>query len=241
MVVEFRVFRYDPAEGRPARVDTFEVPVAKGMTVLEGLFYILENLDASLAFRCSCRAAICGSCAMHINGRYALACQTQIPAARDVELRPLAHLPVQRDLVVDMRRFFAQWRAIRPYLISKAEAPEREYLQSEEERRRLNGLVDCILCGACYGSCPSARESAEYLGPHALLKALRFIEDSRDGDTAERLKLAASDRGAFRCHSVYNCQEVCPKKLDPADAITRIKRKAAWAPLARILAGRPPS
>lgn len=228
-VTRFHIFRFDPEADAAPRFQDYEVPEEKGMTVLEGLIHILEELDPSLAYRSSCRAAICGSCAMHISGRYRLACQTQIGdvARQDrVVIRPLSHLPVLRDLVVDMGRFFENWRRIRPHLVGKGPAPERERLQTPEERARLDSLVDCIMCGACYGACPSARDNAAYLGPHAMLKALRFIEDSRDGTSEERLSLAASDDGAFRCHSVFNCQTVCPKELDPSAAIARIKRRS---------------
>ncbi len=228
-MTKFHIFRFDPKADAAPRFQDYEVPEEKGMTVLDGLIHILEELDPSLAYRSSCRAAICGSCAMHISGRYRLACQTQIAdvARKDrVVIRPLSHLPVLRDLVVDMGRFFENWRRIRPHLVGKGPAPQRERLQTPEERARLDSLVDCIMCGACYGACPSARDNAAYVGPHAMLKALRFIEDTRDGAGEERLSGAASDDGAFRCHSVFNCQTVCPKELDPSAAIARIKRRS---------------
>ena len=225
----FRIHRYDPDAPEPSRVDSFEVPTERGMPVLKGLIYIFDNIDHSLAYRASCGAALCGSCGMHINGRYRLACQTLIDdVARGgvVEIRPLSHLPVLRDLVVGMSGFMEQWRSVRPYLICEHALPEREHLQSPAERQRLDGLVDCIMCGACYAACPSARENKAYLGPHAMLKALRFIEDSRDDRGEERLAQVASDDGAFRCHTVFNCQTVCPKDLDPAGAIVRIRQLA---------------
>ena len=225
----FRVFRFDPEADKEPRFDAFDVPAEKGMTVLEGLIHILEEKDPSLAYRSSCRAAVCGSCAMHISGRYRLACQTQIADVAnngEVVIRPLGHLPVLRDLVVDMGRFFESWRRVRPHLVAEEPAPARERRQSPEERKRLNTLVDCIMCGACFAACPSARDDPAYLGPHAMLRALRFIEDSRDIATAERLAMVASEYGAFRCHTVFNCQTVCPKKLDPSAAIARIKRHA---------------
>ncbi len=228
-MTNFHIFRFDPKADAAPRFQDYEVPEEKGMTVLDGLIHILEELDPSLAYRSSCRAAICGSCAMHISGRYRLACQTQIGdvARQDrVVIRPLSHLPVLRDLVVDMGRLFENWRRIRPHLVGKGPAPQRERLQTPEERARLDSLVDCIMCGACYGACPSARDNAAYLGPHAMLKALRFIEDTRDGAGEERLSGAASDDGVFRCHSVFNCQTVCPKELDPSAAIARIKRRS---------------
>lgn len=227
--VRFRVFRFDALEGGAPRFAEYVVPAERGMTVLDGLYHILERHDPSLAFRSACRAAVCGSCAMHINGQYRLACRTQIASLGDtVTLRPLAHLPVLKDLVVDQEPFFAHYKAIRPYLIPKDPPPEKEYLQTEAERKRLDGVVDCLLCGACYGSCPVALSDPNYLGPHALLKALRFVADSRDGATRERLAFVASDEGIFRCHTIFNCQLVCPKDLDPTGAIARLKRAAIW-------------
>ena len=228
-MVTFRIHRYDPQRPKPSLVDTFEVPTERGMPVLKGLIYIFENLDHSLAYRASCGAALCGSCGMHINGRHRLACQTLIDDIAPngvVEIRPLSHLRVIRDLVVDLTRFMEQWRRVRPYLISRGSAPAREHLQTPAQRDKLEGLVDCIMCGACYSACPSARESDRYLGPHAMLRALRFIEDSRDDAAAERLAQVASEEGVYRCHTVFNCQTACPKDLDPAGAIVRIRRLA---------------
>jgi len=223
---QFSVFRYDPDAGTAPRFDTYAVPDIKGMTVLEGLFYILEELDPSLAFRCSCREAVCGSCAMHINGQYRLACKTQVGALKEpIVVRPLAHMPVIRDLVVDMTQFWANYRQIKPYLIPKETPPAKENLQTPEQRKKLDPHVDCILCAACYGSCPVASGDQNYLGPHALLKALRFVEDSRDGATSERLAIVAKDIGVFRCHTVFNCQKVCPRDLDPTGAISKLKIK----------------
>lgn len=224
----FKIFRFDPEIDKEPSFDRFEIPVETGMTVLDGLFFILENLDPSLAFRCSCRAAICGSCAMHINGQYRLACETQIAIFGDKEItvRPLSHLKVLKDIVVDMEPFFKNYLLIKPYLLPKDEEPEKEYIQSQREREKLDKLVDCILCGACYGSCPVAATNERYIGPHALLAALRFVEDSRDGGKKERLAIVATEEGIFRCHTIFNCQKVCPKDLDPTGAITKLKIKA---------------
>ena len=226
MTTTFKVFRYDPDNGRGPRFQEFEVETHKGMTILEGLFYILETHDPSLAFRCSCRSAICGSDALHVNGQYRLACKTQIEAVGSpVVIRPLAHLPVLKDLVVDMQPFFDNYKSIKPYLIPKEAPGEKEYLQSVAEREKIDHHIDCILCGACYGSCPVAYGDPKYFGPHALLKALRFIDDSRDGATKERLSMVASEFGVFRCHTIFNCQKVCPKDLNPTGAISKLKNK----------------
>jgi succinate dehydrogenase / fumarate reductase iron-sulfur subunit len=234
----FKVFRYDPDDGRGPYFQGFDVPSHKGMTVLEGLFWILENKDPSLAFRCSCRAAICGSDAVHINGQYRLACQTQIEQlGAPIVIRPLAHLPVQKDLVVDMKPFFDSYKSIKPYLIPGEEPPQKEYRQSVADRQKIDHHIDCILCGACYGSCPVAYGDPKYLGPHALLKVLRFVADSRDGANKERLAMVASEFGVFRCHTIFNCQKVCPKDLDPTGAISKLKNKilADRFPILRFL------
>lgn len=227
-MIRFRILRFDPKRDKKPRFDNFEIATQRGMTVLDGLIYILEELDHSLAYRSSCCTALCGSCAMHINGRYRLACQTQIEDVAkngEVGIEPLRHMPVIRDLVVDMSEFFEKWLSVGPFA-PKNPTPKRERLQTPEQRQRLDRLVDCIVCGACFASCPSARHAPDYYGPHAMLRALRFIEDSRDDAKEERLSAVASDIGVFRCHSVFNCQTVCPKDLDPSEAITRIKQSA---------------
>ena len=229
-MAKFRVLRFDPDKDEVPYFQDFNLPDIKGMTVLEGLYYILENLDPTLAFRSSCRAAVCGSCAMHINGEYRLACETQIDDFRphEIVLRPLAHMTMVRDLVVDMKPFYENYELIKPYLIPKEAPGEKEYIQSVEDRKKILVLTDCILCGACYGSCPVAATDSRYLCPAALLKALRFVEDSRDGATAERLAYVATDTGVFRCHTIFNCQQVCPKDLDPTGAIAKLKKKSIW-------------
>lgn len=233
----FNVFRYDPAVDKCPRMETFDVKNEKGMTVLEGLFYILENLDPTICFRSSCRAAVCGSCAMHINGQYRLACRTQIEHLKSdiVTIRPIAHSEIIKDLVVDMSNFFANLEKIKPYIINEGPFPEKEFLQSESERKGIDHLIDCILCGCCYSSCPSAGTNEDYLGPHALMKTLRFINDPRDKGGRERLTFVSSENGVFRCHTVFNCQEVCPKDLDPSSAIARLKMKAVWNTLKNLV------
>jgi succinate dehydrogenase / fumarate reductase iron-sulfur subunit len=223
-----KIFRYDPSGGVEPHFQTYQLPPEKGMTVLEALFWVLENKDPSLAFRCSCRESVCGSCAMHINGEYRLACKTQVdPLGEEITIRPLTHLPILKDLVVDMKPFFDQYEKIKPYLIPKEEPPEgKEYYQSVKDRKKIDTLVDCILCGACYGSCPVALGDPNYLGPHALAKALRFVQDSRDGAQNERLAIVATEHGVFRCHTIFNCQKVCPKDIDPTGAIAKLKMKS---------------
>ena len=137
-------------------------------------------------------------------------------------------MPIIKDLVVDLEPFFENYKKVLPYLIPKNDPPEKEYLQSEKERKKLDPWVDCILCGACYGSCPVQATDPDYLGPAALMKALRFIDDSRDGNSKERLAFVATDFGVFRCHTIFNCQKVCPKELDPTKAIAKLKMKALF-------------
>jgi len=228
----FKVFRFNPDKDALPYFQEYKIPESKKMTVLEGLYYILENLDPTLAFRSSCRMGVCGSCAMHINGQYGLACETQIATLGDtITIRPLSHLKVIRDMVVDLDPFFAQYEAIKPYLVPKETPGPREFAQTPKERARIDFLVDCILCASCYGSCPVVGTDQRYFGPHALLKALRFVEDSRDGDTYNRLAFVATDNGVFRCHTIFNCQQVCPKDLDPTGAIGKLKMKSILAKL----------
>jgi succinate dehydrogenase / fumarate reductase iron-sulfur subunit len=226
----FKIHRFDPQTGKPPWVQTYEFPMsamANG-TVLEGLFHIQRFMDGSLAFRSSCREGVCGSCAAHINGKYRLACETRVESlgTNVVTIRPLAHLPVLRDLVVDMDDFWAKYKSIKPYLMPGASEPERERAQTVDERADLDLLVDCIMCASCYASCSVTATDPDYLGPAALLQANRFLQDSRDTAVEERLKLAGGEHGAFRCHTIFSCQEVCPKDLDPTGSIAAIKRRA---------------
>ncbi len=223
----FKIFRYDSSKEESPRFASFEVPVEQGMTVLEGLIYIQGNLDGSLAFRSSCRAGVCGSCAMHINGKYRLACETQIDQLKSntVTIRPMAHLKVFKDLFVDLEPFWEKYKRIKPFLQPGEPAPERERIQTAEDRLKLEGLIDCILCGACYASCTVCETHPDYLGPAVLLKVARFVEDSRDNASDQRLEDVSGFDGVFRCHTIFNCQEVCPKDLDPTGSIANLKRK----------------
>ncbi|MBI4295405.1 MAG: succinate dehydrogenase iron-sulfur subunit [Chloroflexi bacterium] len=225
-VVTISVFRFDPNEEQAPHFDDFEVSVRPGQTVLEALFDILDMQDGSLAFRYSCRGAVCGSCAMYINGAYRLACETQVMAlnARRVTVNPLPHLPVIRDLVVDMAPFFEKYEQIKPYLLTDSVPQEKEKLQSPKQRRAINEAIDCILCAACYAACPMVWTDKGYLGPAALTKAYRFVADSRDEARSSRLRLVANEDGVWRCHTIMNCVEACPKKINQTDAIQHLKR-----------------
>lgn len=233
----FKIFRFDPDADPAPRFDTYAVPeFKKGLTVLEGLFYIQEKIDGSVAFRASCREGVCGSCAMHINGKYRLACETQAAglASETITIQPLGHLPVLRDLVVDMEPFFAKYKSIKPFLMPGSPAPERERPQSASEHAKMLPAIDCILCSCCHASCTVTATDPEYLGPAALLWADRFIRDSRDTADDERLDLVDGVHGVWRCHTIFSCQEVCPRDLDPTGAIADLKRRA----LKRKLLGR---
>ena len=224
----FIVYRYDPASGDNPSLDTFELDLDEcGPMVLDALIKIKSDLDPSLSFRRSCREGVCGSDGMNINGKNGLACITPISQAiknNKIELRPLPGLPVIRDLVVDMTEFYAQYDKIKPFLQNETEPPVQERLQSPAERDKLDGLYECILCACCSTSCPSFWWNPDkFVGPAALLQAYRFIADSRDTKTAERLEGLSDPFSVYRCHGIMNCVNVCPKDLNPNHAIGEIK------------------
>lgn len=223
-----KVFRFDPEVDKETRFDRYQVDARKGMTVLEALFDVLENQDGSLAFRYACRGAVCGSCAMHINGLYRLACQTQISelGSSEIVVQPLGHLPIIKDLVVDMTSFFEKYEQVMPYLMNSAPAPERERLQTIKDRSKIDEQLDCILCACCHASCTMTLTDEKYLGPAILLKVDRFASDSRDEARPMRLKAVDSEHGVWRCHTIFNCAEACPKQINPTHAIARLKRGA---------------
>ena len=226
---KLKVFRYDPELNGEPHYDTFAVTYREGMTVLEALLSVLHQQDASLAFRYSCREAICGSCAMYITGSYALACRVQVKDALEgdtVSVSPLPHMKVVKDLVVDMSKFWSNYERVKPWLINDKPAPERERLQSPEDRAKYNMQIDCILCGACFAACPSGANNEEYLGAHALNWAHRFFVDTRDTADQERLDLVANEYGVFRCHTAFQCVEACPKHINQTEAIQALKRAA---------------
>jgi succinate dehydrogenase / fumarate reductase, iron-sulfur subunit len=227
--VTFKVFRFDSTKDEAPRYQDYEVPVTPGLTVILGLVWIQQNLDGSLAFRSSCRAGVCGSCAMHINGRYRLACETQVAAmGSTITIRPLGHMPIVRDLITDMKPFWDKYKSIKPFLIPGAPPPEKEYVQSPDQRAKLDQVIDCILCATCYGSCTVVAMDPGYIGPAALAKAARFILDSRDHGGSERLELCSGEDGAWRCHTIFNCSKLCPRDVEPASGIAEIKRKSLW-------------
>jgi succinate dehydrogenase / fumarate reductase iron-sulfur subunit len=224
----FHVYRWDPDTGENPRVDKFTIDLDDcGPMVLDGLIKIKNEIDSTLTFRRSCREGVCGSCAFNVNGRNTLACTTFIEETDgDVKVYPLPHMQVVKDLVPDLNQAYAQYASIEPWLKTRTPAPERERLQSPEERAQLDGLWECILCFCCTTSCPSYWWNGErYLGPAVLLQAYRFINDSRDEYTGERLDQLEDPFRLYRCHTIMNCTRTCPKGLNPAKAIAEIKKK----------------
>ncbi len=230
-VRRFAVYRYDPDSGDNPRVDTYEVDMDScGPMVLDALIKIKNDIDPTLTFRRSCREGICGSCAMNIDGGNTLACtQTVDDLKGDVKIYPLPHLPVIKDLVPDLTNFYAQYASIKPWL--RASAPPRadqERLQSKDDQERIDEPAACILCACCSTSCPSYWwNSDRYLGPAALLASYRWLVDSRDEAKEERLDAIEDSFRLYRCHTIMNCTQACPKSLNPARAIALTKKMLA--------------
>jgi succinate dehydrogenase iron-sulfur subunit len=224
----FSIYRYNPdVDNAPYMKDyELEIPEGSDMMVLDALI-LLKEKDPTLSFRRSCREGVCGSDGLNMNGKNGLACITPLSAvkASKIVLRPLPGLPVVRDLIIDMTQFYNQYEKIKPYLINDGkDAPAREHLQSIEEREKLDGLYECILCACCSTSCPSFWWNPDkFIGPAGLLHAYRFLIDSRDTATEERLDDLQDAYSVFRCHGIMNCVDVCPKGLNPTKAIGHIK------------------
>lgn len=225
-VRRFMIYRYDPDSGENPRIDTYDVDLGTcGPMVLDAMVKIKNEMDPTLTFRRSCREGVCGSCAFNIDGTNTLACTKPIEEVKgDVKIYPLPHLPVIKDLVPDLSQPFAQYAAIRPWLKADSRPLVRERLQSPEERAKLDGLWECILCFSCQTSCPSYWWNGDrYLGPAVLLQAYRWIVDSRDEYTGERLDYLEDPFRLFRCHTIMNCTNTCPKGLNPGKAVAEIK------------------
>src|SRR5215218_7458001 len=224
---EYRIYRWNPDDGENPRVDTYYVDTHDcGPMILDALIWIKNKIDPTLTFRRSCREGVCGSCAMNIDGTNTLACTKFIDEVKgDIKIYPLPHMPVVRDLVPDLNVPYAQLASSEPWLKSKSQPPTRERLQSIEERARLDGLWECILCFCCTTSCPSYWWSGErYLGPAVLLQAYRWMADSRDDAKGERLDQLEDPFRLYRCHTIMNCTKTCPKSFNPARAIAEIKK-----------------
>jgi succinate dehydrogenase / fumarate reductase iron-sulfur subunit len=222
--MKFRVYRYNPDTDLKPRMQTFEVETYRGMMLRDALLDI-QAQDETLAFRHSCGEGVCGSDGVNVNGSNRLACITPVDELKaPVDVRPFPGRPVIRDLVVDMSQFYAQYKQVDPWLVRKDPMPEQEILQSPEDRDKLDGLYECIMCGCCSTSCPSFWWNPDkFLGPQALLTAWRFLADSRDQAGEERMDKLDGPYKLFRCHSIMNCVEACPKELNPTKAIGHIK------------------
>ncbi|MDR1827243.1 MAG: succinate dehydrogenase iron-sulfur subunit [Methylobacteriaceae bacterium] len=229
-IQEFRIYRYDPDSGENPRVDTYFIDRDDcGPMILDALLWIKDKVDAGLTFRRSCREGICGSCAMNVNGGNRLACIHGIdeaaPEGGVVAIYPLPHMSVIKDLVPDLSLFYAQHASVEPWLKTETPTPETEWLQSVEDRAKLDGLYECVLCACCSTSCPSYWWVGDrFLGPSALLQAYRWLIDSRDESRPERLEFLNDAFRLFKCHTTLNCSNDCPKHLNPAKAIAEIKK-----------------
>ena len=222
--MKFSVYRFNPESGQKPRMQEFEVETDRGMMLRNALLDIKAQ-DETFAFRHSCGEGVCGSDGVNVNGRNMLACITRVSDLKaPVDVRPFPGRPVIRDLVVDMTQFYEQYKAVDPWLKRKEPTPEQELRQSPAERDKLDGLYECIMCGCCSTFCPSFWWNPEkFLGPQALLTAYRFLADSRDQASSERMDALEGPYKLFRCHSIMNCVEVCPKGLNPTKAIGHIK------------------
>lgn len=225
-LTEFQIYRWTPDDDENPRLDTYYVDRdACGPMILDGLLYIKNHIDPTLSLRRSCREGICGSCAMNIDGSNTLACTKGMDEVHHpIKVYPLPSMPVVRDLIPDLKRFYAQHRMIEPWLETVSPTPEKEWKQSHEDRQELDGLYECILCACCQTSCPSYWWNGDrYLGPAVLLQAYRWIADSRDEATEKRLDTLEDPFRLYRCHTILNCAQTCPKGLNPAKAISKIK------------------
>ena len=227
-VKTFAVYRYDPDSGANPQLDKYEIDLDDcGPMVLDAIIKIKNEVDSGLTFRRSCREGICGSCAMNIDGTNTLACtkaMTDVKGA--VRVYPLPHMPVVKDLVPDLTNFYAQHASIQPWLQTVSPTPQKEWKQSHDDRNKLDGLYECILCACCSTSCPSYWWNSErFLGPAALLQATRWVKDSRDEATGERLDNLEDPFRLYRCHTIMNCAKACPKGLNPSEAIAELKLK----------------
>lgn len=228
--VTVRIQRFNPDVDRKPYFDEFQVELTPAKTILDALHEIKTTQDGSVTFRRSCRHAICGSCAMHINGNNMLVCNTplreQVDKQGRITIQPLPYLPVIKDLVVDRSSFWKQYLRVKPWLIPPADAPEKEFRISPDEVAALNKAETCIHCGACYSSCQVVALNKKYIGPHALLKAFLRVLDPRDTVPGERLDDLDGSDGVYRCHTIFNCIDACPKDLDPTKAIETLRKLA---------------
>jgi succinate dehydrogenase/fumarate reductase iron-sulfur protein len=229
--VTVKVMRYHPEKDSRARYDNYIVEAKKNMTVLDALFIILDNEDPTISFRCSCRLGMCGSCGMTINQKGRLACRTKIEdLGSEITIQPMRNYPIIKDLAVSMEPFLKQWEKIKPYFVPKNEdADDFAVIPPDSGRREIideNKTTECITCGLCYSGCSLVSLEDSYIGPAALNRAYSLIADERDKATKERLEIISQENGALRCHSLYECTEVCPKGISPTWSIQKLKSRA---------------
>jgi succinate dehydrogenase / fumarate reductase iron-sulfur subunit len=223
---DVKILRYDPAQDKKPHWEDYSGEFDSDATILDVLNDIHWKTDGSLAYRRSCRSAICGSCAMKVNGQNILACETPIHKFKGkIRIEPLPGFPILKDLVVDMDGFFEKLKRVKPYLKVDKPLPDKEFTQSPAEFEYIRESVTCILCGACTSSCPSLWANEDYLGPAALLKAYRFIFDTRDDYADERIDIVNDKNGIWRCHTIFNCMEACPKDIKITEYLSRLKVK----------------
>ncbi|SFR10626.1 succinate dehydrogenase/fumarate reductase iron-sulfur subunit [Desulfoscipio geothermicus] len=226
--INAKIFRYDPEVDAEPRFDEFKVPLIDNMAVLDVVMHVQNYIDKTLAFRCSCRIGMCGSCAMYINGKPRLACRTQVKSlgTNNITIMPLPNLPIIRDLATDMEPFFEKWKKIKPYYVGKSELTEPAVIRPDSgEREFIDQMLDCITCGCCYGACSMVATNEDYIGPAALNRAYTLIADKRDAIRIERINVVGRSYGVWRCHDQFNCAEVCPKKLVPTKSIQQLKKR----------------
>jgi succinate dehydrogenase / fumarate reductase, iron-sulfur subunit len=229
MQVILKIFRYNPEKDKKSHYETYDLKAEPTDRVLDLLEYIKGNFDGSLSFRRSCAHGICGSCGMRINGRNRLACKMLVKdiGSKKVTIEPMLGLRVIKDLIVDMDPFFEHYRSVMPYFVNDEPPPRKERLQSPEERERFDDTTKCILCACCTTSCPSFWSGEKYVGPAAIVNAHRFIFDSRDRAGAERLQLLNDQFGVYRCHTIFNCTDACPREIQVTKAIGEVKKAIA--------------
>lgn len=229
MQVTLKIFRYNPETDKKPRYESYKLEAEPTDRVLDLLEYVKGNFDGTLSFRRSCAHGICGSDAMRINGRNRLACKMLVKELNSskITVEPILGLPIIKDLIVDMEPFFENYRSVMPYFVNDEPAPKQERLQSPEDRERFDDTTKCILCACCTTSCPSFWANDEYLGPAAIVAAHRFIFDSRDRAGAERLAILNEQFGVYRCHTIFNCTDACPREIQVTRAIGEVKRAIA--------------
>jgi succinate dehydrogenase / fumarate reductase, iron-sulfur subunit len=226
MKVSLKVFRFNPEKDRKPHYETYKVDAQPTDRVLDLLEYVKDHFDGTLSYRRSCAHGVCGSDAIRINGRNYLACKVLVQDIKSskITIEPILGLKVIKDLIVNMEPFFEHYRSIQPFLINDEQPPGQERIQSSEERERFDDTTKCILCAACTTSCPSFWANERYIGPAAIVNAHRFIFDSRDRGAVERLRILNDQFGVYRCHTIFNCTEACPREIEVTQAVGEVKK-----------------